>query len=223
MANPKLEAKIGKEDFVQKASKVLKEGKKVDFILKGVLDGSKLQKDIREQYLFLHRHVNAIKEAVKICVITSEEKLALKPEGDTERLKEERADFETVDQLSKSMLSLDDDCGNDANLNPHMNQEEHDAALKILDADKEVFASILKRELKVNFGIAQLILIDYARLLYRFNAYQADFRTDPVQAALDAAGLSDNFQELLEQIQSGIKKESEPEKKAALPAEPEKQ
>lgn len=196
--------KVTGDKFVDSCSSMLHEGKlTVEALLGNLIRESKKHQHEKtfsgssegghfpekERFLFLSFHVDAVEKAV------------MKAFG------EEHKETGRLKKLQKSLASLDDDCGTDIHLTPHMDEKEHSEGLAAIDADKLKFAGILKTGLKANEGGFQTFLIEWARLIYRFNEYQAEARDNPYQAQLDAMGLSDHFSELLDKLKKEIEAE----------------
>jgi len=87
---------------------------------------------------------------------------------------------------------------------PGLGEAEFTARLAALDAARVVFKQHLVtgfRALRDQPGVRALIAF-WARIVYcHVHAFQAPFRLDAAQAALDAAGLSDHFTPLLREAE----------------------
>jgi hypothetical protein len=66
-----------------------------------------------------------------------------------------------------------------------------------LDADREKFKNILEAQIKTFEGLDLSCVLMFAKLIFKFNGYQAPLRDDVSLAIMDALGISDLFGELL--------------------------
>jgi hypothetical protein len=177
--------------FIESATRILRGGGSVEMLLTNVIKESVQQnEDVfpeRGRYIFLWHHLYAIGVTANAA------------------FRESSGESKKVTQLQRSMDRLDDECGTDICLSPSMSDHELDEKLALVDADKVKFAAILKEELGKNAGAFRTFLIEYARLVYQFNGYQAEARTDVAMAMLDSMGVSDHFQELLDTLMADKK------------------
>ena len=100
--------------------------------------------------------------------------------------------------LCQAMYHLETDCGCGAevpNLRPGMSTKKQNQILQLLDADLEKFHVVMHEYIQVLKPHPVLLeyFLTFAGLIFRFNGYQAPFRTDPQQALADASGLTDLY------------------------------
>lgn len=194
---------LSADEFTKKLGSLLKSGAlTAERFLSGVIRESRqlnVEPDSfpeKDRYIFLSKHLHVADIAAR------------------KALGDDSTEAKKIGQLQKSVARLDDECGTDIHLVPGTPREVQNKQIAELDNDKVKFALILKEELPKNEGAFEAFLIEYARLVYRFNEYQAPFRTSGHQAMLDAMGLSDHFSELLDNIRKELSKEkSSAEKK----------
>ena len=109
---------------------------------------------------------------------------------------------EEVNQMCQLMYRLDTECVSAEALRPDMSLKEHHECLAALDADREIFKTIVMEALETlkNHRILLEYVLGFAKVIFRFNCYQAPPRTNPIKSALDAAGMTDLFGELIVEI-----------------------
>lgn len=108
-------------------------------------------------------------------------------------------EYPDIEALMLGLYKLDNDCGDTLPIFEDLSREELSERLHIIDLDREKFKVIfLENYHKIKETSA--LFVEFARLIFQFNGYQAPYRTDPQKASEDAMGLTDLFGEFLEEI-----------------------
>lgn len=98
---------------------------------------------------------------------------------------------EEMKEILYAMYELDCKCGID-------DENDIDELLK----DKKKFRTILSSIMKKFTGIKLQFLLTFANLIFVFNGYPGPARSDPLEALRDSLGISDLFEELVEEIRN---------------------
>jgi len=107
-----------------------------------------------------------------------------------------------VIKMINVMKKLDNDCGTEEGIVSTQSNEQNERILIKLDEDRILFKQILMESMKDNElpDYALLFILSFAELIFKFNGYQAPPRLNPVDAFNDSLGLTDLFDELMNEI-----------------------
>ena len=115
-------------------------------------------------------------------------------------------EWNRIQELVKLMWCVSDGIANEFGdieaLTPHQPQEKQQEILVQLDKARNIFKNKIEDSWKtMTHIIDRNIIIHWSRMhYYHVHCFQAPNRLDPLQASRDAMGLSDHFQEMIDEI-----------------------
>jgi len=103
--------------------------------------------------------------------------------------------------LIMGFYEIDINCGIDEWVTPKSSKTETNKIIKLLDEDRIKFNDLfITNYNKIDNELCKKIYLQFCRLIFNFNGYQAPFRLSAKKATQDAMGLTDLFGEYLESL-----------------------